>query len=262
MLAEARRQGTTRRPGARPLPAIRSISAGRGTSPRRRALKDVAHGYRFASAGRTAQGDRPVRRDRAVVPFTSVVTAAGGAGGFASNARDLARWAHALYGGEVLAPEYLQAMVDARRTAAATGPAIPYGYGVQAARDRRPAVGRAFRSAARLPIGGALPARPGHHDRGPDQPEPDRSGTDRPLAAATRAHPAATPPAAAPSAADRLLRRGRRYRSRPVRIGDLSCARRGRTVGLRLRCQHADPSRRLHRRGGRERRPRARGAPP
>ena len=43
------------------------------------------------------------------MPFTSVVTAAGGAGGFASTASDLARWARALYGGEVLLPSYLVA---------------------------------------------------------------------------------------------------------------------------------------------------------
>jgi CubicO group peptidase (beta-lactamase class C family) len=88
------------------------------------------------------------------VPFSSVVTAAGAAGGFASNARDLAVWAHALYGGEVLRPEYLTAMVDVRRSAAAKS-AIPYGYGVQALEiDGRPTVGHSgrllgFRSAVR-----------------------------------------------------------------------------------------------------------------
>ena len=63
-------------------------------------------------------------------------------------------WAHALYGGEVLAPAYLTAMVDVRRTAAAKS-AIPYGYGVQALEiDGRPSVGHSgrllgFRSAVR-----------------------------------------------------------------------------------------------------------------
>jgi D-alanyl-D-alanine carboxypeptidase len=39
-----------------------------------------------------------------VVPFTSVVTAAGSAGAMASTTADLARWARALYGGNVLSP--------------------------------------------------------------------------------------------------------------------------------------------------------------
>ena len=34
-----------------------------------------------------------------VVPFTSVITAAGSAGAIASTTQDLARWARALYGG-------------------------------------------------------------------------------------------------------------------------------------------------------------------
>ena len=34
-----------------------------------------------------------------VVPFTSVITAAGSAGAMASTTQDLARWARALYGG-------------------------------------------------------------------------------------------------------------------------------------------------------------------
>jgi D-alanyl-D-alanine carboxypeptidase len=121
--------------------------------PEEDAPKDVAHGYRFTSTTRTAKAiDLSDGTDR--VPFTSVVTAAGAAGGFASSARDLALWAHALYGGEVLAPEYLRAMVDVRRTAAAKS-AIPYGYGVQALEiDGRPTVGHSgrllgFRSAVR-----------------------------------------------------------------------------------------------------------------
>ena len=36
------------------------------------------------------------------MPFTSVVTAAGSAGAIASTTQDLARWARALYGGDVL----------------------------------------------------------------------------------------------------------------------------------------------------------------
>jgi CubicO group peptidase (beta-lactamase class C family) len=97
--------------------------------PEDRAPPDVAHGYRFASAARTAPAI-DLSDGTPLVPFTSVVTAAGGAGGFAASANDLAHWAQALFGGDVLAPEYLEAMVDVAGTAAVKS-AIPYGYGVQ-----------------------------------------------------------------------------------------------------------------------------------
>ncbi len=60
-----------------------------------------------------------------MVPFTSVVTAAGAAGSIASTAEDLVRWARALYDGEVLAPASLAAMVadvEADRALQADGP--------------------------------------------------------------------------------------------------------------------------------------------
>jgi D-alanyl-D-alanine carboxypeptidase len=90
---------------------------------------DVAHGYRFQSASKAAPAI-DLSDGTPLVPFTSVVTAAGAAGGFASTARDIARWAHALYGGEVLRPEYLAAMVDATGTTTLKSN-IPYGYGTQ-----------------------------------------------------------------------------------------------------------------------------------
>ena len=66
-----------------------------------------------------------------VVPFTSVVTAAGAAGSIATSAGDLARWARALYGGTVLGPEMRAAMLaDVLRTTAYK-PSIAYGLGVQ-----------------------------------------------------------------------------------------------------------------------------------
>lgn len=97
--------------------------------PEDEAPNDVAHGYRFASSS-TAAPAIDLSDGTPLVPFTSVVTAAGAAGGFASTARDLARWAHYLYGGEVLRPEYLTAMVDVG-TATALKSSIPYGYGTQ-----------------------------------------------------------------------------------------------------------------------------------
>jgi len=90
---------------------------------------DVAHGYRFTSTS-TAAPAIDLTDGTPLVPFTSVVTAAGGAGGFASTARDLAHWAQALYGGQVLRPEYLAAMEDPSTTAALKS-SIPYGYGTQ-----------------------------------------------------------------------------------------------------------------------------------
>jgi D-alanyl-D-alanine carboxypeptidase len=97
--------------------------------PEDTAPTDVAHGYRFDSAS-TAAPAIDLSDGTPLVPFTSVVTAAGAAGGFASTARDLAQWAHYLYGGEVLRPEYLTAMVDPATTTALRS-SIPYGYGTQ-----------------------------------------------------------------------------------------------------------------------------------
>ncbi len=121
--------------------------------PEDEAPADVAHGYRFASAGKAAPAI-DLSDGTPLVPFTSVVTAAGGAGAFAASAKDLARWAQALFGGDVLGPDYLATMVDVARTAAVKS-AIPYGYGVQAIEiDGRRTVGHSgrllgFRSAVR-----------------------------------------------------------------------------------------------------------------
>lgn len=63
-------------------------------------------------------------------PFTSVVTAAGDAGAIAATSRDLAVWARRLYGGAVLAPAALQAMLD-DGPSLAVGSRLPYGLGVE-----------------------------------------------------------------------------------------------------------------------------------
>jgi D-alanyl-D-alanine carboxypeptidase len=121
--------------------------------PEEDAPTDVAHGYRFASTAKAAPAI-DLSDGTPLVPFTSVVTAAGGAGGFAANARDLARWAQALYGGDVLDPQYRAAMTDVAVTSAVKS-AIPYGYGVQVLEiDGRRTVGHSgrllgFRSAVR-----------------------------------------------------------------------------------------------------------------
>jgi D-alanyl-D-alanine carboxypeptidase len=93
-------------------------------------ITDVAHGYRFASAAK----DEPaidLSDGSPFMPFTSVVTAAAGAGGIASTSADLARWARALYAGRVLAPESVDAMLSDISLTAPYKPRVPYGLGVQ-----------------------------------------------------------------------------------------------------------------------------------
>ena len=65
------------------------------------------------------------------MPFTSVVTAAGGAGGLASNTSDLARWARALYAGGVLDQESVDAVLGDISRTQPYKPRVPYGLGVQ-----------------------------------------------------------------------------------------------------------------------------------
>jgi D-alanyl-D-alanine carboxypeptidase len=104
----------------------------------------IAHGYRFAVPARTA---RPIDLSDGtlVMPFRSVVTAAAGAGSIAATPADLAAWAHALYGGEVLDPETLAWMVDPVPTSRYK-PRVPYGLGAQAVTiDGRAAVGHSGR---------------------------------------------------------------------------------------------------------------------
>jgi D-alanyl-D-alanine carboxypeptidase len=64
-----------------------------------------------------------------IVPFTSVVTAAGSAGAMASTTADLARWAKALYGGSLLSKETRKEMLTFVR-AYAYGLGTSYGLGV------------------------------------------------------------------------------------------------------------------------------------
>jgi D-alanyl-D-alanine carboxypeptidase len=97
--------------------------------PGEAAEADVAHGYRFTS---TVPNAKPIdlTDGTKIVPFTSVITAAAGAGGYASDARDLARWARALYGGRLMSPETFARMTDDTATAAYKA-RVPYGLGVQ-----------------------------------------------------------------------------------------------------------------------------------
>jgi D-alanyl-D-alanine carboxypeptidase len=107
----------------------------------------LARGYRFIGAAATLP-PIDVSDDTVVRPFTSVVTAAAGAGAIASTSADLATWARALYGGSILRAATVDEMIaDAARTAALK-PRIPYGLGVQVvAIDGRTAIGHSGRLA-------------------------------------------------------------------------------------------------------------------
>ena len=90
----------------------------------------VAHGYRFNGKGRKLPAI-DLSDGSQVVPFTSVITASGGAGSIATSAGDLARWAAALYGGNVLSDGSRASMIEDIARTARLKPAIPYGLGVQ-----------------------------------------------------------------------------------------------------------------------------------
>jgi D-alanyl-D-alanine carboxypeptidase len=120
----------------------------------------IARGYRV-----TGSLSRPVYSDLSdgskVMPFTSVVTAAPGAGSMAASSSDVAHWARALYSGEVLPAATVRAMVGDAGNTARFRPRIGYGLGVQVTTlDGRPALGHSgrltgFRSLVRhLPADG------------------------------------------------------------------------------------------------------------
>jgi D-alanyl-D-alanine carboxypeptidase len=105
----------------------------------------LAHGYRVTSTKPTA---KPIdlADGTGVAPFRSVVTAAAGAGSLAGTSEDLARWARLLYSGQVLGPDGTAVLLGGFSATAAYKPAIPYGYGVQAAViDGHPSLGHSGR---------------------------------------------------------------------------------------------------------------------
>jgi D-alanyl-D-alanine carboxypeptidase len=93
-------------------------------------LGPVAHGYRFTGANLKLPGI-DLSDGTTVVPFTSVVTAAGAAGSIATTSGDLARWGRALYQGTALDRASRIAMVADALQVAPYQPAISYGLGVQ-----------------------------------------------------------------------------------------------------------------------------------
>ena len=87
--------------------------------------------YRLVAAPGGVLHPVPVARKSDIMPFRSVVTAAGGAGSLAATAVDAARWMRAFAGGDVLTPAMQREMLaDVARTATLKS-RIPYGLGIQ-----------------------------------------------------------------------------------------------------------------------------------
>lgn len=88
-------------------------------------------GYRLVA--KSGGGMRPVSVAPAsnMMPFRSVVTAAGGAGSIAATALDAARWMQAFAGGRVLSPAMQRAMLDDVQLTTGLKARIPYGLGIE-----------------------------------------------------------------------------------------------------------------------------------
>jgi len=87
-------------------------------------------GYRLT---RTAGGSRvtPIAGKSSIMPFRSVVTAAGGAGSIAGTAMDAARWMQAFGSGSILGPRMHREMVADAKYSKAMRALVTYGLGVQ-----------------------------------------------------------------------------------------------------------------------------------
>ena len=96
-------------------------------------LLPVAHGYTFDRPGVAAR-PRDVSDGTSIMPFTSVVSAAGAAGDVAATSMDLAGWARALYGGQVLQHKTLADAIRDVRLTTPFHPYVPYGLGIQVTR--------------------------------------------------------------------------------------------------------------------------------
>lgn len=81
-----------------------------------------------------------------IMPFRSVVTAAGGAGSIAATAEDVAVWMHGLVAGDVLDPATRRLMIGEAAVTKANGARIAYGLGIQVVKlDKRTAIGHSGR---------------------------------------------------------------------------------------------------------------------
>jgi D-alanyl-D-alanine carboxypeptidase len=95
-------------------------------------LGPLAHSYRFTGASPKLP-PIDLSAGMPVVPFTSVVTAAGAAGSIATTSGDLAHWARALYDGPALTRGSRADMVADALLTAPYKPSVAYGLGVQVA---------------------------------------------------------------------------------------------------------------------------------
>ena len=106
---------------------------------------ELSRGYRLVPVEGGARVV-PVAPASDVMPFRSVVTAAGGAGSIAATAEDTARWMQAFAGGEVLSPAMQTAMLGDVSYTRALHARIPYGLGIQVVTiGGRPALGHSGR---------------------------------------------------------------------------------------------------------------------
>jgi D-alanyl-D-alanine carboxypeptidase len=100
----------------------------------------------------------PIPDGQPIMPFRSVVTAAGGAGDIAATSRDAARWMAALVLGDVLEPATKLRMLSESIYTDSLGARIPYGLGVQVVRIRdRVAIGHSGRLLGYRGVVRALP---------------------------------------------------------------------------------------------------------
>lgn len=93
-------------------------------------VAELPTAYRYSS-GRLDATPLDVTDGSPIRPFTAITTAAGAAGSIAASARDLARWARALYGGHVIPADLVELMVRDADVTLTLDPPYPYGLGVQ-----------------------------------------------------------------------------------------------------------------------------------
>jgi D-alanyl-D-alanine carboxypeptidase len=106
----------------------------------------LTRGYRVVATASGGVRDVAVARASDVMPFRSVISAAGGAGSIASTALDTARWMQAFAGGRVLSPTMQAAMLADIANTRKLHPEIPYGLGIQRVElDGHPALGHSGR---------------------------------------------------------------------------------------------------------------------
>ena len=125
-----------------------------------------AVGYRVVAVKGGGVRFVPVGPAGDIMPFRSVVTAAGAAGSIAATALDTALWMRAYAGGTVLSPDtQRQQLADVAATKA-LGATIPYGLGIQARALAGPRRTRALRPLPGIPERRPLSSRtPGSRSR-------------------------------------------------------------------------------------------------